>query len=182
MSERTRADPPNCARPFRRQMNASAASRTGRSGAGWQWRWAQVLACLARRDARPAGGGADVGDCRDRAYFQKSPVCRAGAARWRNTSPGKVLSRGCRGASGAACKSARALIANVVGCQCSPARPPMTALSRARGLASTRWPGFMVTWVFGGARSSGWGDVALLVAAQDGAIMDVGEQVPCRAV
>jgi hypothetical protein len=44
----------------------------------------------------------------------------ASAARWRNTSPGKVLSRGCRGASGAACKSARALTVNVIGCQCSP--------------------------------------------------------------
>jgi hypothetical protein len=33
------------------------------------WRWvaralAQVLACLAHRDARPAGGGADLGDRR----------------------------------------------------------------------------------------------------------------------
>ena len=136
-------------------MIASTASRTGRYGAGWPGALGQVLACLAHRDARPAGGGADVGDRREqgvlpevvglppgdlikqvrfgpamegccgqhcvlelgvsrprkvrsgrnrsRSLAKGSGSARlalhqfsASAARWRNTSPGKVLSRGCK--------------------------------------------------------------------------------------
>src|ERR1700722_14311348 len=43
------------------------ASAMARSGSLWHWiarALAQVLACLAHRGARPAGGGADVGDRR----------------------------------------------------------------------------------------------------------------------
>jgi hypothetical protein len=46
-------------------MTASAASRTGRYGAGWTGRWARYWHALAHWHARPTGGGADVGDRRE---------------------------------------------------------------------------------------------------------------------
>ena len=45
-------------------MTAPAASRTGRDWRRVAGGLGQVLACLAYRHARPAGGGADVGDGR----------------------------------------------------------------------------------------------------------------------
>jgi hypothetical protein len=49
-------------------MTVSAAYRSGRYGAGWPGlarAVGQVLACLADRHARPAGGGADAGGRRE---------------------------------------------------------------------------------------------------------------------
>ena len=64
LSEATRTLPPICPGVL------PSDDRFGCVPNGSLWRWVaralgQVLACLAHRDARPAGGGADVGDRRE---------------------------------------------------------------------------------------------------------------------